>query len=143
MNPGYRKRQWVDPIQAPDVNRPTVKGLRSFPQFLGGRDPWFAKRQYAASWAEVIFGRLRSPLIERQRRKRREQPKIVGGNSKVQRATLQADRAIANPNVVDFGVHLESDSTAMAGATVRLLHVAPLAAMIVIVPRPSDPWVSR
>jgi hypothetical protein len=48
------------------------------------------------------------------------QAKVIGTNSEDQRATSLADRTIALPRVVDIGVDLEADRTAVTRSDVGL-----------------------
>jgi hypothetical protein len=57
---------------------------------------------------------MRVERIERQLLERGQQPEILGWDAKIERAAPPADRAIANPDVIEVGVDLILDAAAMA-----------------------------
>jgi hypothetical protein len=81
-----------------------------------------AERQNAAVRAEVIFGGFRVPLIERKLFDRGQKTKALIIDAMEESAAPAADRAVANPDVVEIRVDLEPNFTAVARSCVRLLH---------------------
>jgi hypothetical protein len=77
-----------------------------------------AEREDSTGGAEIVLGRARVPLIQRQLVERREKPQVMLLDAMDQRAALATDGAVARSDVVQVEVDLESYPATVAGAAV-------------------------
>jgi hypothetical protein len=54
----------IDPFQAPDIDRPSIEGLRTFENFFRRWIAWASEREDATRGTKEIFRRFASPLIQ-------------------------------------------------------------------------------
>src|SRR5262249_25638035 len=111
----HRDRRQVDAVQTSDVDAPEVRRRARPPE---GKDP--------AGRAGVVPRRLRAPPEAREllARGRHE---AEGGvlDAMSERAALAADGAVAQADVVEVGVHLETHLPAVARSGIGPRHLPP------------------
>jgi hypothetical protein len=104
-------RRQIDAFEATDVD------ASSF-----GSRARTTERQDSTVGAEIVLGGPGVPLIQRKLFDRRQQTKTFLFDTMDQRASSTAYRTVANPDVIQIGVHFEPNLTAMTRTFVCLLH---------------------
>src|SRR5690349_5183962 len=102
----------VDPLQTPNVHRPSVERLNALFQLARRGIAGTPKGKDPAHRTEVVLRGLRPPLIERQLLPRREEPQRLPRHPKIERAPATTNRAVAHAHMVDVRVDLEPDAAA-------------------------------
>ena len=101
----------VDAIEAANIDRPHTGRCAGTPE---GED--------TAGLAEVVSRDMGVEGVEREIIERGEQPEALGLDPMDQGSALPADRAVADADVIQVGIDLEPDATAVAGAAIGLFH---------------------
>ena len=123
VDPLDRNTVEVDTLQAPDVHGPSGELRCAGCDFLRRSVARPPERKDAARGAEVVLGRARVPLIQREVFEGRQQPQLLGLDSMDQRAALPTDRAVARSDVIELEINLEAGAATVARALV-CLHAA-------------------
>jgi len=107
-------------FEASDIYGPPVERLDALKQLLRSRVARTTERQNAASRTEVVIRRTRTPLVQGETFPRRKQAKAILRYTMIKCAPPAADRAIANPNVIDLCVNFKPYGPAVARTLVCL-----------------------
>ena len=101
----------VHPLETTHVYSPNVSSRSRTPEWKDSAD-----------WAKVVFRRLCIPFVHREFAQRRKKPQVLLINTMVQRTPTAAYGAVTDANVINIGINLELDVSAMATTPVRRFH---------------------
>ena len=101
----------VHPLETAHVYRPNVRSRSRTPE-----------REDSADWAKVVFRCLCIPFVQREFAQRCKKPQVLLIDTMVQRTPAAAYGAVTDADVIDVGINLELDVSAMATTPVRRFH---------------------
>lgn len=110
----YRNVIRIDAVETAHVNGPD-----GFFIVVHSRN---AERQNAAVRAKVVFGGLGVPLVESHIFQWGNWPEVFNTDSKVQRTSFVANRAVTHPDMIDVSVYFKFDPATVAGSCIGFFH---------------------